>query len=126
MPYRTPKRVQLIANQTITATGNSGAAVPNNSQCPIPAVEAVLNVPGAVSGTTPSLTVSIWEVDPVSGSNVLLGTFAAVTATLANPLRLAFQSVFGTGFFASWAVSGTTPSFGGVELDLYYTPDPEF
>lgn len=121
MYTRLPKRVQAIANQTITASGNSGT-FNNPSTAQNPMMEAIFSVTGAVSGTTPSLTVSVYEVDPITGNNVLLGSFTAVTATN-NEQRLAFQPVFANQLYVAWVVSGTTPSFAGVECDLYFTPD---
>ena len=120
---RVPRRHQVLAGVTITASQTSAKLNNLNLNGPNTEVEAILNVTGPVTGTSPSLTVSIYEVDPVSGGDVLLGSFPAVTGILANPLRLSFLAVFGFQFHVAWVVSGTTPSFGGVELDLYHTPD---
>ena len=115
-----PKRTQVIANQTITASGNSGA-FNNISDSQEPALECILSVTGAVTGTSPSLTVTVYEVDPVTGNNVVLGAFTAVTATN-NEQRLQFFPVFGAQLYVAWVVSGSTPSFAGVELDIYSSP----
>lgn len=87
-------------------------------------VEAILAVTGAVTGTSPTLNVTVYEVDPVSGANIILGAFTQVTATLTNPLRLAFQPVFASQVYVAWVVGGTgAPTFNGVNIDLYFTPD---
>lgn len=124
---RIPRRIQVLAaaNPAIVASGNSGN-LSDLSTAPNTEFECVLSCAGPVSGTSPSMTVSIYEIDPVTGLQVLLGSFSAVTGVLTNPLRLPFQSVFAQQIYVAWVVTGTNPSFGAVELDIYYTPDLAF
>ena len=122
---RVPRRHQVISasGAAITASSTSSKLNNLNNVGPQTEMEAILSCAGPVTGTTPSLTVSIYEVDPVTGLDVLMGSFTPVTGVLANPLRLPFNSLFGFQFHVGWVVSGTSPSFSGVELDLYHTPD---
>lgn len=118
---------------TLTASGNSGAwsnAVQNKytSVDLRWADDFWLSVSAAtVTGTTPSLTVSLNAFDG-QGNLFPLG-FSAPALTAAGQ-KVAFGGRHGGGgagtyFVASewgqvaWAITGTTPSFQGVEIALY-------
>lgn len=66
----------------------------------------------AASGTTPSLTVALQVQDPVSLKWAQAAVFTAQTATTgATPIAPVALELYGLNYRASWAVSGTTPSF---------------
>jgi len=111
-------RVHQVGPSTITAAGNSGplANLGHNVQ---PEIIAHLTIAGPVTGTTPSLTLSVdASADGVNFASV--GTFTAQTAqTPANTsIRLALANVLDPFIRVSWTVSGTTPSFAGVQVNL--------
>jgi hypothetical protein len=93
----------LVASAARTATGSgAGVYVPQYDM-------AVLTlVVSAVSGTTPSLTVSI-DTSPDNSTWTAIAAFAAQTTTTAG-VRKVFSGV-DQYIRASWTISGTTPSF---------------
>lgn len=98
--------VTVSGSSAKTATGNSGAIrVPQGSTAA--AITALVTV---VSGTTPSMTLSVeWSHD---GTNFAVGdtadTFTALTAA-ANKVKQ--FDVKGEWFRLVWTITGTTPSF---------------
>lgn len=93
----------LAASAARTTTGQgSGVYVPQYDM-------AVLTlVITAVSGTTPSLTVSI-DTSPDNSTWTAIAAYAAQTTTTAGVRKL-FTGV-DQYIRASWTISGTTPSF---------------
>ena len=130
---------------TITAAGNSGgytAASPTVLNAPNARTPVDLRyvddlwlsciVTGTIGGTaTPTLIVSLGAFDDLGNLFPSLLTLAGVTATGSAGAKVAFAGKHGTGGGASayivppewgqvaWTVSGTTPSFSGVEITLY-------
>lgn len=95
-----------IPSVVVTASGTSGNInVRNNCQN----LRVQLNVT-AVSGTTPSLTVTMQDsVDGGANWNNLSPAFTAVTAAGRQVINI--PAPFGYLVRANYAVSGTTPSF---------------
>lgn len=129
---------------TITAAGNSGgytAASPTVLNAPNARTPVDLRyvddiwlsciATGAVTGTTPSLVVSLGMFDDLGNLFPTLLAVPAVTTAGSAGAKVAFAGKHGTGGGASaylvpsewgqvaWTVSGTTPSFSGVEITLY-------
>jgi hypothetical protein len=117
-------RVHQVGPTTITTAGNSGA-LPNLGRSIQPEIIAHLTIAGPVTGTTPSLTLSVdASADGVNFASV--GTFTAQTVqTPANTsIRLPLANVLDPYLRVSWTVSGTTPSFAGVQvLIVMSSPD---
>lgn len=104
----------LVASAARTATGNSGAIAVGSGAATL---ELELEVT-AVSGTSPSMTLSIqWSVDGTNFGNNDGSTdaFAAVTATgnvtKSIPVRAPYMQLV-------WTITGTTPSFTFTVLDV--------
>lgn len=119
-----PVREQLFNAATLTATTSSAVIANPGSQVNSDAV-AYLRVAGPVTGTSPSMTVTLYgSSDGVNFAS--LGAFAAQTAATAAgaAVRLALTGVVDPFIMATAAITGTTPSFGGVSLDAYFA-NPE-
>lgn len=125
----------LATGTTIAAAGNSGGwvAYPVNARTPVDlrrADDIWLSVFAAgVTGTTPSLTVTLNGYDDLGNLFPLLAV-PALSAAGAAGAKIAFGGRHGGGGAGSyfvpgewgavaWTVSGTTPSFTGVEIALY-------
>lgn len=93
-----------VPSQTQTATGNSA----DIDLSLIKLASLILNI-SAVSGTAPTLVVSIQAKDPISGNYVQISAFASQSAT--GTLRLANLSAVGSLVRIVWTIGGTTPSF---------------
>lgn len=119
----------------IAASGNSGAyspATPNaRSAVDLRRVDDLwLSVYATtVTGTTPSLTVSLGCFDDQGNLFPALLSLTAVTAAGAAGAKVAFAGRHGgatTSFLVAsewgqvaWTVTGTTPSFSGLAISLY-------
>jgi hypothetical protein len=88
-----------------------------------PALEVVASVTGAVSGTTPTLNVVLDGFDAFGNAYYIGGFGTAITA--AGNYSYAVGPGTGNEYNppataqVTWAVTGTTPSFGGVEITVY-------
>lgn len=114
-------QITAEASTAKTVTGNSASTIINASST---GVMLFLNA-SVASGTTPSLTVRVQVLDPVSGGWVDLpgAAFAAVVAATASPLLLvidlgvvavansAVNMPLPRSWRLAWVISGTTPSF---------------
>ena len=94
----------LAASAARTTSGNSGQVTVEG-----PTFGVMLNVT-AVSGTTPSMTLSIeWSPDGVTWyPGETADAFTAITATGARAKAFPVKGPYAR---ASWAITGTTPSF---------------
>lgn len=97
---------------TITATGStvvSGLGVKDLS--------LLINIKNAPTGTTPSVTFSVQDIDPIDVTTVM-GTATAGTAmTVAGAEEVSYTAV-SSAVKVTWTVTGTTPSFTGVNVTL--------
>lgn len=107
---------RVLESSTVTASGNSGY-LPNLSNNAVMTILA--DVTGAVSGTTPSLTISIGVAATNGGRVAVVQTFTAITAALTAPVRNIISNIAEPFIYIAWTVTGTTPSFGGVNLDMF-------
>jgi hypothetical protein len=115
-----PRQYQVLHGTTITATGNSGP-LPNIGEANSPYIVILINCPNAPTGTTPSVTFSLVSVLP-DGSTVLIVAGTAITA--AGQQRITASGVIDGTLEVVWTVSGTSPSFTGVNVDLFMSsPD---
>jgi hypothetical protein len=106
-------RTIVLANQTVTTSGSAvftgyGAAE----------LVLVINVTGTVSGTTPTLTFTVQEVDPGNQTTLIGPTFSGAAITAVGTQTITIPTMVASCVQVSWAVGGTTPSFGGVYATL--------
>jgi hypothetical protein len=105
--------VNVLTNQTITATGSSAAITTNFlTSKEITMVVTVQNTP---TGTTPSITFTLFDLDQVG--NVFNSTASGAITTAVTPqiFRHTLQS---NRMQLNWTVTGITPSFTGVYVTL--------
>lgn len=102
--YESPTIV--VASAARTATGNSGAL-----QCGSTPIVSLLVATTSVSGTTPSMTLSV-EWSPDGGTTWCAAdtadSFTAITTTTNLVKRFAAKS---NVYRIVWTITGTTPSF---------------
>jgi hypothetical protein len=107
-------RQVVLSNQTVTASGSAvfdgfGAKELN----------LLINVSGSVTGTTPTLTFSIQEVDPGDQTTALGNskTGSAITATGTQIVSLPIM--YGGTVKVTWTIGGSgSPTFNGVYASL--------
>ena len=106
-----PSSIQLLTAATVTASG-SGVLRGDIGQ----EVTLFWNVSGAVTGTTPTITFTMTEVDPgnESTTNGQTITSAVVNATGAGQITLSL--INSPTILVTWTVTGTTPVFNSTYL----------
>lgn len=107
----TPRTV--VASAPVTTTGNSGAIYLGGLQNAGGSPEwlSLLVSSTAVTGTTPSMTITIdWSMDGTvfASNDPTQDAFTAMTATGAKVKRFALLAPY---YRINWAITGTTPSF---------------
>ena len=103
----------LQNNTTITA---SGSAVFHGE--PSQDVTLFWRIAGPVTGTTPTIAFTVTEVDPSDETTQSGSTTTSPTITATGNGSLSLRAISSPTVKVSWAVTGTTPSFGGVFLTI--------
>lgn len=106
-----------LTGPTLTVNGTSGPI----SVVPYSTLLLQVNAVGPVTGTTPSMTVSILGVDALGATYPIAAATALTAAGLATVSAgpgTANGAVLPASVVVSWAITGTTPSFGDVVMSL--------
>jgi hypothetical protein len=109
------------ANATITASGNLILS-PDFAGS---SVNLVINIKNSPTGTTPTITFTIQEVDP-GDSTTVFGTSASTPALNAVGVTVVIMpsALNGGNLKVSWTVGGSGPSFTGVYVTLVQKMGP--
>lgn len=102
------------SNATITASGSSVVAMNFGHK----EVTLVVNVTAAPTGTTPSITFTVQEVDPGNGTTVIGSAKSGSALTGIATQTITLPVMVGGDIVVTWTVTGTTPSFTGVYATL--------
>jgi hypothetical protein len=105
--------VNVLTNQTLTTSGTSAAIVTNFDVSKEITVAITIN--GPVTGTTPTLSFSLWNLD--QAGNIFSPTTSATFTTATTPTTFLFI-IKSNRLQLNWTLTGTTPSFGGVYVTL--------
>ena len=97
--------LMLLPESNITATGNTWDNKQDMKQFSVYYAELMCL---AVSGTTPTLDVTVYESDE-SGNEIELGSFTQVTSATEERIDLPHTS--GNGMYLRYTVGGTDPAF---------------
>jgi len=105
-----PNRQPVHSNSTITVSGSSIL----DDTWGAKEVSLFINIKAAPTGTTPTITYTVQEVDPGDNTTVL-GTSVTGTALTAIGTQILTLPITKSGIVkVSWVVTGTTPSFTQV------------
>jgi hypothetical protein len=107
-------RQEILSNQTITATGSSMVAIDFGHK----EISLIVNVTGPVTGTTPSITFTLQEIDPGNETTPINVSKTGAALTGVNTQIVTLPVTYGGSVLVTWTVTGTTPSFGGVYASL--------
>jgi hypothetical protein len=110
---RDPNAQAIHANSTVTASGSSIVTGYGSSE-----VTLFVNVKAAPTGTTPTLTYTLQEVDPGDTTTVIGTTVSSTTISALGIQKVTLPCLFGGAIKVSWTVTGTTPSFTQVYATL--------
>ena len=108
-----PNQQTVHNNATITASGSAVYSGFGSKE-----VNYIINIKNSPTGTTPTITFTIQEVDPVDQTTVTgsLATSGSLNSIGTSTLILT-NCITGT-VKITWTVTGTTPSFTGVNTTL--------
>jgi len=113
MPLNTFNQ-SIFSNATVTSSGSS--VVFNNYSSQI--ISLIVNITGAVTGTTPTITFTISEVDPGNLTTLIGSTKTGATLNSATTQVITMPVTVTGSIKVSWTVTGSSPSFGGVYVTL--------
>lgn len=108
-----PNQQTVQANATLTTSGStvfSGFGVRD--------LILVINVTNAPTGTLPTLTYTLQEVDPGDGTTAVASSVTGTAITAAGTQVLQLRLSLTSAVKVSWSITGTLPSFTGVYATL--------
>jgi hypothetical protein len=109
-----PNQQTVQSNATVTTSGSTIYS----DFTGVREIVLVINITNAPTGTTPSLTYTLQEIDPGNGTTPV-GSSVTGTALIAAGTQILTLPLTLTGSVeVSWAIAGTTPSFTGVYATL--------
>jgi hypothetical protein len=106
--------VAVHANATITATGGYSIT----GLCARSAVYLTVNLKAAPTGTTPTLTYSISEVDPGDQTTVIGTPVTGAALSAAGTQQIALTNTTTGCVRITWTITGAGASFGQVYSTL--------
>lgn len=119
-----PRRHQILNGVNLVDTTSSADSgdLANLSTDILPTVVVVAQVKGAVTGTSPTLDISVLAKE-ASGDYAVLGSFTQIIATSGTaPVRLVLHDVLEDTLKFKYTVGGTaTPTFNNVFIDAYFS-----
>jgi len=106
---------EQVVQQSVTLTSSGNTVVSGYGS---PQVSLIVNITAAPTGTLPTISFSMTEVDPIDQVTQIGGTVS--TGTISGMFVGTFSlPVQGAGtFLVTWTIGGTTPSFSGVNVTV--------
>lgn len=101
----------VSSNATITS---SGSQTITKNFYGVQQINLIINVTGSITGTTPTITYTIQELDPGNGTTVMGNSASTLTISASGVYTAVLNGTTSSSVKVSWAVTGTTPSFTGV------------
>lgn len=109
-----PNQQTVQSNATLTASGSQVFTGFGNKQLTV-----VVNVKAAPTGTTPSLVVTIQEVDPGDQTTVIGTAVSTAAFTAAGVASISLPATMGGAVKVTWTITGTgSPTFTQVYITL--------
>lgn len=112
---QTSSNFSVQSNATVTT---SGSTIVTGNYFGSQEIALIVNVTVAPTGTTPSITYTIQEVDPGNGTTVYGSTASTSAITGTGVFTAVLNITTSSAVKVSWTISGTTPSFTGVYTTL--------
>lgn len=112
--FQDPNQQEVHVDATITTSGHAVFTGYGATE-----ITLFVNVKASPSGTTPTLSFTIQEVDPGDGVTLIGATSTSTTITGIGVQRVTLASTFGGSIQVSWVVGGTaSPTFTHVYTTL--------
>lgn len=106
-----PASVQLLTASNVSTSG-SGILRGDIGQ----EVTLFWNITGSVTGTTPTITFTMTEVDPGNESTTNGQTISSAVVNATGAGQITLSLINSPTVLVSWTVTGTTPVFNGTYL----------
>jgi hypothetical protein len=103
------------ANSTVTT---SGSTTVTNNDFGAQQISLIINITASPTGTTPTLTYTIQELDPGNGTTVMGNSVSSSALSTTGVTIITLTSTTSNNIKVSWTIAGTTPSFTGVYSTL--------
>ena len=99
------------SNATVTA---SGSTIISTNDFGTQQINLIVNIVNAPTGTTPTITYTIQEIDPGNQTTTMGNSATTKSITAAGVYTAELTYTSSNVIKVSWTVTGTTPSFTGV------------
>lgn len=99
------------SNATVTT---SGSTTITKGFYGVQQINLIVNVKNAPTGTTPTITYTIQEIDPGDGATTMGNSSSTQSITAAGVYTASLTTSSSGAIKVSWTVTGTSPSFTGV------------
>lgn len=100
----------VLTNATVTTSGSSTVLMDFGHK----ETSLLINLSVAPTGTSPTITFTLEEIDPGNDTTVLGTSITGATLSTATTQILTLPVTYGGNVLITWTVTGTTPSFTGV------------
>src|SRR5208282_6336992 len=100
----------VLSNATVTSSGSSMVAMDFGHK----ETSLLINLTIAPTGTSPTITFTLEEIDPGNAVTVLGTTVTGVPLNSATTQILTLPVTYGGNVQITWTVTGSSPSFTGV------------
>jgi hypothetical protein len=110
------------SNATLTTTGST---VLTANYFGTQQINLIVNVTNSPTGTTPSMTVTIAEVDPGNGTTTFGNSASTSAITTTGVFTASLSNTHSDVIKVTWTISGTTPSFTGVYITVLSKSTPD-
>lgn len=121
---QTSNNVVVLSDATIT---NPGSDIFTTQLFGTQEISIIVNATVQATGTTPSLTFTIQEVDPGNGTTTYGNSASTTALTNVNTpgvFTATLNVTTSSAVKVSWAISGTTPVFAGVYVTMVTKTTP--
>lgn len=108
-----PNHQTVHTNATVTTNGSNIYTGFGNKQLTL-----IVNIKNSPTGTTPTLTYTLQEVDPGDGSTVLDGSVSTAALNAIGTTIISLPATMGGSVKVSWTITGAGASFTGVYATL--------
>ena len=104
----------VLSDATVVASGSSMVAMDFGHK----ETTLLINITAAPTGTLPTITFTLEEIDPGNGTTVLGTTVTGAPLSTATTQILSLPVTYGGNVLVTWTVAGSTPSFTGIYATL--------
>lgn len=111
--FADPNQQAAASNATLVASGSTIFSGFGSKQLTL-----VVNIKASPTGTTPTLTFTLQEVDPGDLTTVIGGSVSTASLNSITTATITLPVIMGSAVKVSWVITGSSPSFTQVYATL--------